>query len=272
MNRRILIVAAASAAVILLVGIQVSRMIVRGSRRAASGSGVSLASLLNEARGLEQKNSAPEAMAAYQKLISEFPDSPDVMNWQQKSEELNMKLLFSPALTPQSLLYEVRPGDSLIKIAKEYNTTPELIMRMNNLSDSKIIPGRKLKVWNAPFNIYVDKSQNTLILKSGENIIKTYVVSTGKNNSSPVGAFKIVNKLTNPTWFKAGAVVPSSSPENVLGTRWMGFDLAGFGIHGTIEPERLGQQVTEGCVRMANPEVEELYTIVPVGTEVVIVD
>ncbi len=81
-----------------------------------------------------------------------------------------------------------------------------------------------------------------------------------------------MNKLPNPTWFKAGAVVPPESPENVLGTRWMGFDLAGYGIHGTVEPQNLGKQVTQGCVRMANQDVEELYTIIPVGTEVTVVD
>ncbi len=81
-----------------------------------------------------------------------------------------------------------------------------------------------------------------------------------------------MNKLANPTWFKAGAVVPPESAENVLGTRWMGFNLAGYGIHGTIEPKELGKQVTQGCVRMNNAEVEELYAIIPQGTEVTIIE
>ncbi|MCU0666368.1 MAG: L,D-transpeptidase [Candidatus Omnitrophica bacterium] len=103
-------------------------------------------------------------------------------------------------------------------------------------------------------------------------VVKTYTVSTGANNCTPVGTFKIVNKIVDPTWYKAGAVVASGAPENILGTRWMGLDLKSYGIHGTTEPKNLGKQVTAGCVRMANPEVEELYTIVPVGTEVTIVD
>ncbi|MCM8819304.1 MAG: L,D-transpeptidase, partial [Candidatus Omnitrophica bacterium] len=115
-------------------------------------------------------------------------------------------------------------------------------------------------------------SQNLLFLKRAEEIIKTYVVSTGKNNSTPVGNFKIINKLINPTWFKAGAVIPADSPENVLGSRWLGFNLKGYGIHGTIEPNNLGKQVTDGCIRMRNQDVEELYDIVPEGTEVSIVD
>jgi lipoprotein-anchoring transpeptidase ErfK/SrfK len=76
----------------------------------------------------------------------------------------------------------------------------------------------------------------------------------------------------NPTWFKAGAVVPAASPENILGTRWMGLDKPGYGIHGTTDPQSLGKQVTQGCVRLSNRDVEELYTIVPLGTEVTIIE
>lgn len=228
--------------------------------------------LLNQARQFEAKGELFEAKSVYQKLVNEFTESPDVAAWQNKVEEANIKLLFSPAITPKAVAYKIKPGDTLNKIAREYKTTPELIMKSNNISDSLIIPGRKIKIWNAPFNILVDKSQNIMLLKSDEELIKTYIVSTGKDNCTPVGVFKIVNKLANPTWFRAGAVVPAGSPENVLGTRWMGFDLAGYGIHGTTEPKELGKQVTQGCIRLSNSDVEELYTIVPAGTEVTIVE
>lgn len=237
-------------------------------------SAVSLSGLLNQARSLEGKGALLEAKNAYQGLIDNFGGSAEIANWQKKIEELNIKLLFSPVITasPKSAVYEIKPGDTLTKIAKAFKTTQELIMKSNNLSGDKIIPGRKIKVLTATLSIVADKSQNTLMLKADEEIIKTYTVSTGINNSTPSGAFKIVNKLPNPTWFKAGAVVPSGSPENILGTRWLGFDLAGYGIHGTSEPQNLGKQVTQGCIRMANPDVEELYAIIPVGTEVAIVD
>lgn len=240
--------------------------------RPAQKAGISQAALSAKASEFETQGSINEARLALQELINEFPSSPEIMNWQKKVEELNIKSLFSGAPGPKSISYEIKPGDTLIKIAKNFKTTPELIMKSNNLADDKIIPGRKIKVWNAPFTILVDKSQNSLILKSEEEIIKTYIVSTGANNSTPVGNFKIVNKLKDPTWFKSGAVVPPGSAENVLGSRWMGFDLPGYGIHGTTEPESLGKQVTQGCVRMRNSDVEELYGIVPAGTEVTVVD
>jgi lipoprotein-anchoring transpeptidase ErfK/SrfK len=228
--------------------------------------------LLNQARQFEAKGELIEAKSIYQKLVNDFIESPDVGAWQKKAEEINIKLLFSPAITPKSIVYQIKPGDTLNKIARAHKTTAELIMKSNNISDSLIIPGRKIKIWNAPFSILVDKSQNIMLLKSDEEVIKTYIVSTGKDNCTPVGVFKIVNKLANPTWFKAGAVVPAGSSENVLGTRWMGFDLAGYGIHGTTEPKELGKQVTQGCVRLSNSDVEELYDIIPTGTEVSIVE
>lgn len=237
-------------------------------------SAVSLPALLNQARGFEGKGALLEAKNAYQGLIDNFGGSAEIANWQKKIEELNIKLLFSPLITvsPKSAVYEIKPGDTLSKIAKAFKTTQELLIKSNNISGDKIIPGRKIKVLTASLSIVADKSQNTLMLKADEEIIKTYTVSTGTNNSTPSGVFKIVNKLPNPTWFKAGAVVPSGSPENILGTRWLGFDLAGYGIHGTSDPQNLGRQVTQGCIRMANPDGEELYAIIPIGTEVAIVD
>jgi len=233
---------------------------------------VSASAILAQAKDFEVKGNLLDAKTAYQKLVTEYPNLSDVMTWQRKLEELTMKLLFSPVITPKSIQYEIKPGDTLARIAKDNKTTVELIKRSNNLSSDNIVPGKKLKIWTAPLSILVYKGQNILILKAEEEIIKTYIVSTGANNSTPVGTYKIVTKLPNPTWFKAGAVVASGSADNQLGTRWLGFNLQGYGIHGTIDPQNLGKQVTQGCVRMANADVEEVFAIVPSGTTVTIVD
>lgn len=227
---------------------------------------------INQAIKQENEGNLLGAKSIYEKLVNGFPNSAQVGNWQNKIWDLNIKLLFSPIITEASTLYEIKSGDSLAKIAKKFNTTVELIKKSNGFLSDRIITGRQIKVWTRPFNILVDKSQNILILKSNDEVVKTYIVSTGINNSTPIGKFKIVNKLLNPTWFRPGAVIPPDSPENILGSRWMGFDLADYGIHGTTEPQTLGQQITKGCVRMSNSDVEELFAIVPVGTEVVIVD
>ncbi len=235
-------------------------------------SAFSAAELFNQANSLLEKGEFLAAKADYQKIIVEHPNFRQISEAQKKLEDLNIRIIFSNLLTPQSLMYEVKPGDSLDKIAKKFNTTVELIKKSNNIASAAIQAGRKLRIWTGRFSILADKSQNILILKSNEEVVKTYRVSTGSNNCTPVGTFKIVNKLANPPWFKAGAVVPPESPENVLGSRWLGFDISGYGIHGTIEPQTIGQQITQGCVRMLNKDVEELYSMVPVGTEVEIID
>ena len=272
MNRRLLIIIAAVFLLLIVTVVFASLGKAKVTPKAPGENTASVSGWLSQAKALEAKGKLSDAKNIYQKLISDFSGSSEVMNWQKKAEDLNIRLLFSPVSTVGSKLYEIKPGDTLVKIAKEFKTTADLIMKANGMPNDLLIPGRKIKVWTQGFTIVVDKSQNVLLLKTNEEVFKTYVVATGANNSTPTGNFKITNKLANPTWFKAGAVVAAGSPENILGTRWLGFDLAGYGIHGTTEPQSLGRQVTQGCVRMLNAEVEELYTIVPVGTEVTIVD
>lgn len=194
-------------------------------------------------------------------------------NIPQATETAAFKTFISSQPDPHSVIHEVMAGNTLVGIARKYHVTENLVKRINNIQGSKLNVGSKLKIPTYKFSVVVDKSQNTLILKGDEDLLKTYVVSTGKDNSTPVGDFKITNKLTNPTWYKGdGKVIPYGSPENQLGTRWMGLTKKGYGIHGTIEPEKLGQQVTAGCVRMKNEDVEELYGFLIPGTEVTIVD
>ena len=208
----------------------------------------------------------------YRTLLEKFPESPLVPKTQERLGNVNVSLLFSPIVTDLDTTYEVKPGDSLGKIAKASHTTVEFLRRANGLKGDVIRPSQTLKVPKGHFSIVVDKSQNQLLLTEDNRFIKTYTVATGKDNSTPAGTFKIVNRLPNPVWYKQHAVVPPDSPENILGTRWLGIDKPGYGIHGSVDPEAMGKQVTAGCVRMRNPDVEELFDIVPVGTDVTIVD
>jgi len=209
----------------------------------------------------------------YQKIMEKFPNSNNIQKAQEGLESANVRILFSPIPTSGSISYEVVKGDTLARIAKKFSNTQDMIMRVNNLKSPGVVSlGRRIKVHNEKFSIVVDKSQNILSLKSADKIVKTYRVSTGVNNSTPVGAFRIINKVIDPPWYTAGTVIPPGSPKNILGSRWLGISAKGYGIHGTTDPQSIGKQVTSGCIRMKNPEAEELYSIVPEGTEVMIVD
>jgi lipoprotein-anchoring transpeptidase ErfK/SrfK len=213
-----------------------------------------------------------EARQMYQALLDRLPESPLLARAQERLGQANIALLFSPVVTDLDSAYEIKPGDTLVEIAAAHRTTVEFIQRANGLSGDLIRPGERLKVPSGRFSIVVDKSQNQLLLTENDRFVKMYPVSTGTDNSTPSGTFKIINRIRHPVWYKQGAVVPPDSPENILGTRWLGLDQPGYGIHGSVEPASIGQQVTAGCVRMARHDVEELFDIVPVGTEVTIVD
>jgi lipoprotein-anchoring transpeptidase ErfK/SrfK len=244
----------------------------QGAQMAAASAPIN--QLLEEAAKHEAEGQKLQAKEAYSKIVADHPDYDKIEEVQEKLNALNMGIITSNVMTPQTVMHDVVPGDSLGKLAKQYNTTKELIKKSNGIKSDVIRVGQKLRIWTAPFNVFVDKSQNILLLKTGDEVLKIYRVSTGSNNITPVGEYKIASKLVDPVWFKPGsAPIPPESPENVIGTRWMGFDSnPHYGIHGTTEPDKIGQQVTAGCVRMRNPEVEELFDLLPIGTEVVIQD
>ncbi len=228
---------------------------------------------LKSASELESAGELVKARDVLRSMMTTYISSPGIGDVQKKLEDINMKIMLSAINLPnETATREVVEGDSLSMIADEYHTTAEFIKKENGIKSDIIRPGQRLRVWTGKFSVLIDKSQNLLVLKSNGEIVKTYHVSTGKSNITPVGTFKVVNKLVKPTWTHDGKVIPAESPENILGTRWLGFNIPGYGIHGTTEPESIGQQATAGCVRMLNKEVEELYDLLPVNTEVTIMD
>jgi len=211
-----------------------------------------------------------KAKKTLERFIATSSRDSDKKNARKKIEEINIKILFSGDLTENSFLYEIKPGDTLLKIASQFNTTVELLKKSNSLSSDIIFPGKLLKVPQAKFSLMIDKSDNTLTLLSNEKPFKAYRVSTGENMSTPTGVFYIEEKMIRPLWYRIGAVVKPESSEYELGSRWMGISEKGYGIHGTSDESTIGRHITKGCVRMKNSDVEELYAIVPSGTEVII--
>ena len=228
--------------------------------------------LYQEAAKLKSRKPV-EAREAYKEIIDTYPDVENIVEIQQELHDLNMDIILSNRpVEGKTIIHEVASGDTLGKIAKKYGVTVGLIQKSNGFTNDIIRVGQKIRIWQGDFNAFVDKSQNILILKDGNEVVKIYSVATGVNNSTPVGEFTIVSRLVDPVWFNRGVVVPPESPQNELGTRWLGFNIDGYGIHGTPRPESIGQQVTAGCVRMRNEEVEELYDFFIMGAKVVVVD
>jgi len=130
-----------------------------------------------------------------------------------------------------------------------------------------------------PTYLTVDRSNFELTLWQELEPVKTYTVAIGAVGfDTPVGTYNIQNMAVDPAWNVpdsdwagdlAGTVVPGGTAENPLKERWMGI-YDGAGIHGTDDVASLGSRASHGCVRMAIPDVIELFDQVDVGTPIYI--
>jgi lipoprotein-anchoring transpeptidase ErfK/SrfK len=119
--------------------------------------------------------------------------------------------------------------------------------------------------------IVVSLEDRRLALVEDGVVKKVYRVAVGREDSpSPTGTFMIVNRVQNPTYYHQGEVIPPG-PENPVGTRWIGLDRKGYGIHGTNMPHSIGKAASHGCIRMRRRDLEDLFAQVRGGDLVEII-
>jgi lipoprotein-anchoring transpeptidase ErfK/SrfK len=107
--------------------------------------------------------------------------------------------------------------------------------------------------------IVVSIPDRKLALIENDAVVRVYDVAVGAPESpSPVGAFTIVSRVTNPTYYRPGKVIAPGAT-NPIGTRWIGLSEKGFGIHGTDDPTSIGHARSHGCIRLRNADVEKLF-------------
>lgn len=123
------------------------------------------------------------------------------------------------------------------------------------------IPGQPSAAPKGPISIVVKIPERILELHSAGELYKRYRIAVGKSETpTPVGDWSILWKS-----YRKG---------DIFGTRYFGLSVpwGGYGIHGTNQPWSIGRSVSQGCIRMRNRDIEELYEWVPVGTPVRIED
>lgn len=120
------------------------------------------------------------------------------------------------------------------------------------------------------YKILINLAARSLALYKNGTKVRLYPIGPGKANTpTPVGYYSVLEKDENPSWTDPGdtSVSIPGGAGNPLGQRWMQF-YGNYGIHGTNHPESIGNYVSNGCVRMKEADVEELYGLVSVGTPV----
>lgn len=121
--------------------------------------------------------------------------------------------------------------------------------------------------------IIINSKNNTLNFYENYNLVRKFRCSTGKSRTpTPQRKTTIVNKIKNRPYYTGG--IPGGHPRNPLGKRWMGLNMYGYGttygIHGTNNENSIGKNISGGCIRMHNKDVEWLYNKIRVGATVII--
>lgn len=211
-------------------------------------------------------------------------------------QSINGMLIFSPTIAQNDPLvdsYIVEEGDNLTTITRKLSLPVDnrFLLRINGISDPRRLRiGQKLKTVRAPFHVVVHKDEYRLDLYMGPppsaggrttadgaddtwTFIRSFPVGLGESNGTPEGVFVVrpKSKLINPRWVnpRTGEVFEADNPKNPIGEHWIGLDGAdantakfvGYGIHGTTEPDSIGQSRSMGCVRLLADDVAIVYEV-----------
>jgi lipoprotein-anchoring transpeptidase ErfK/SrfK len=113
--------------------------------------------------------------------------------------------------------------------------------------------------------VLVSLADRRLAVIEDGSVLAYFPVAVGAAASpSPTGEFEIVNRVANPAYYHAGIVLEASE-NSPVGTRWIGLNVKGYGIHGTNAPRSIGRAASHGCIRLTNRDVERLYAMLRVG-------
>lgn len=207
-------------------------------------------------------------LSAHRELSTLYWSDPELRpHFQEQIDKTTESIYFSPQ--PHYMKpYVVQPGDQLRQIGQQYQLPWQYLEKLNRVDARRIRPGQELKVVKGPFSAIVELDRFEITVHAHGYYVKKYRVGIGRDGTTPLGRFTVLNKVVNPQYTGPdNRVIAADDPNNPLGERWL--DLGnGYGIHGTIDPESIGRAESRGCIRLPGEDVEELYDLLGVGSVV----
>ena len=131
----------------------------------------------------------------------------------------------------------------------------------------------------APGTIYINTAERRLYLVLANGQALRYGIGVGRDGFRWSGTHRITAKKEWPSWTPPAQMLRrrpdlprhmAGGLDNPLGARAMYLGSTLYRIHGSNEPETIGQAVSSGCFRMTNEDVTDLYSRVSVGTPVIV--
>ena len=222
------------------------------------------------AQKIKESGKLLEARAALTAFIQKYPSGIHVGEAQDLLGEVNTTILLSDFPSPEKEEYIVKSGDVLARIASKLKSTPELIMRTNNLSSTMLRIGQKLLISRPIFSILLQRERKLLYLLDHDRFFKRYHILHEKLPAKP--PTKIATRVAEIMAWKNGKRIGIGSPEFLNSTRWIRLATPGYVLYS--EPDETHQVLDvppppEG-IGLSATDVEELSSLVNTKTAVTI--
>jgi hypothetical protein len=222
---------------------------------------------------LRQDGKLAEARDALVALIQKYPSGKHLDEARDLLGEVNVEILLSRYPSSEKIEYIVKPGDVLAKIARKLKTTPEMIMRMNNMSGTMLRIGDRLLISNPDFSMVIRRKANLVVLLNHGVFFKQYHIREAKLPPKPPP--KITTKVAETMAWKGGKRVGLGSKEYLASTKWVRLASApAYTLYSVPDPTHpnIDQPPPPTGLGLAATDLEELSTLVNNRTPVTIID
>src|ERR1700745_949835 len=166
---------------------------------------------------LRQDGKLTDAREALIAFIQKYPSGKHLDEARDLLGEVNIDILLSRHPSPEKIEYTVKPGDVLAKIARKLKTTPEMIMRMNNMSGTMLHIGEHLLISHPDFSIVIQRKPNLVVVLNHGTFFRQYHVREAKVSGKQPA--KISAKVAETTAWMDGKRVGIGSKEDPASTR-----------------------------------------------------
>jgi lipoprotein-anchoring transpeptidase ErfK/SrfK len=127
----------------------------------------------------------------------------------------------------------------------------------------------------APGTIVVKTAERSLYYVLDAQRALRFPVGVGRSGKTWNGTARVEGKFVRPAWqappeLGGGPVIPGGASNNPMGEAALTLRGGEYAIHGTNRPASIGGFVSSGCIRMHNRDIVELYSLVAVGTPVIV--
>jgi len=218
------------------------------------------------------------ARDAFARFVDQNPRSSKVDEAKDRLGKINTDIFLTPRPAPEKQVYVVRPNDVLNKVARITKTTPELLMRANNLSGTMLRIGQQLYYTPSEFALVINKKEKKVTLLNRGKFFKQYPIKTlptahanAKKSATPQPRLqgKVVEKIA---WGPSGSRVNFSDKEYSQASFWISHTVAGNTLYSDPDQNSnfKANKPPTGGIGIAPEAAAELAVLLTKGNAVVV--